>query len=294
MTAAIYLPLLLGPALALIARRTAGRGAPGPTAHGLTVAAVLAAASSTWSLLLLALTLLDDLPPLAARDGPGLNLPEPVPGPVALLAAMLLAAAAVRLARDAHRRYDTHRELRAAGSPSDGLVVADLPAPMAVAVPGRPGHMLITTGLLRELDAGERRVVFAHERAHLAHRHHRLVALAAGAAAVNPLLIRVRDAVGYLVERWADEDAALAVGDRDLAARAVARAALATVRQGPGPAAALGMNGSAAVLRVRALGEPSPVPRRRQLIGPVMLGAGSVAAAAVATAQFVAIARVWL
>jgi Zn-dependent protease with chaperone function len=292
-TVAVYLPLLLALPLTLIAGRLAARGTPGPIARGLAGSALVAAVSSTWSLVLLALTLFDDLPPLAALDDrPALELPEPVPGPVALPAAALLAWGAVRLVRDIHLRVSTHRRLRAAGSPQDGLVVADWSAPLAVAVPGRPGHLLVTSGILRLLDADERRVLFAHEHAHLAHRHHRLVALTAAAAALNPLLIGVRTTVSYLVERWADEDAAAAVGDRGLTAKAVARAALATVD--PGPEAALGMHGGTVVNRVRALIAPSPTPRRARLLGPSLLAAGCVAATAVATVQFVALARAWL
>jgi Zn-dependent protease with chaperone function len=231
---AIYLPLLLAIPLMLTARRIAARGAPEVAARGLAAVAVVAAASYTWSLLLLSLTLLDDVPPLAALDeSPAVELPEPVPGVVALAAALLLAAGGVRLIVDLYRRLDTPRRLRSAGTPQDGLVIVDWDAPMAVAVPGRPGHLLITTGILRLLDTGERAVLFAHERSHLRHRHHRLVTAAAVAAALNPLLIPAREAVAYLVERWADEDAAAAVGDRHLTAQAVARAALATVRPGP-------------------------------------------------------------
>ena len=293
MTFAISLSLLLALPLAVAARWIAARDAPGPSARGLTAAAITAAVASTWSLTLVALTLLDDVPPLAARDAVAApERPEPVPGPVALVAAALLGLGVARLAADLHRRHDTHRRLRAAGSPHGDLVVADWAAPLAVAVPGRPGHLLVTSGMLRLLDADERRVVFTHERSHLAHRHHRLVGASAAAAAVNPLLIPVRDAVAYLVERWADEDAAATVGDRNLTARAVARAALATVELRP--AAALGMNSAAAVLRVRALAGPAPAPRRRRLLGSVLPAAGCLAATAVATADFLALARAWL
>jgi Zn-dependent protease with chaperone function len=292
-TFAIYLPLLLALPLTLGAGRLAARGAPRAIARGLTGSAVVAAVSSTWSLVLLALTLFDDLPPLAALDDdPALALPEPVPGPVALLAAVLLAWGGVRLVRDIHLRASTHRRLRAAGAPRDGLVVADWSAPLAVAVPGRPGHLLVTSGILRLLDTDERRVLFAHERSHLAGRHHRLVALAGAAAAVNPLLVGVRAAVAYLVERWADEDAAGVVGDRELTARAVARAALASATGGP--KAALGMHGGTVVDRVRALTAPCPAPRRGRLLGPLLLVAGSLGATAVATIEFVALARAWL
>lgn len=293
MTIAVYLPLLLAVPLTLAARRISSYGAPAPAARGLAVAASIAALSSTWALMLLALTLFDDIPPLAALDNhPTLELPEPVPGPVALLAALVLTAGLIRLAMDLRHRTQTHRRLRAIGPPNAGLVVADWDAPLAAAVPGRPGHLLITTGMLRLLDNDERRVVFAHERAHLTHRHHRLVAAAAAAAALNPLLTGVRNAVSFLVERWADEDAATVVDDRDLVAQAVARAALAAT--GSGPAAVLGMHGGVAVHRVRALARPAPEPRRGRLVGLVVLSAALVGATTAATAEFVMLARLWL
>lgn len=296
MTVSIYLPLLLGLPLALIAPRVAARGAPGPAAWTLTVTAVLAALGSTWSLTLLALTMLDDVPPLAALDDhPGLNLPEPVPGPIALLAGLLLAAGMMRMTIDVRRRSAVNRRLRAIGAPGEELVVADWSAPMAVAVPGtarRPGHLLVTSGILRLLNAGEREVVLAHERAHLTHHHHRLTAAAAAAAAVNPLLIPVRRAVEFLVERWADEDAAADVGSRDLTARTVARAALATHPAGPAPA--LGIDGSATVQRVLALTRPAPARLLRRLVGPIVVGAVTLVVAAVATNAFVHLARAWL
>ncbi|GIF04833.1 M48 family metalloprotease [Actinoplanes siamensis] len=296
MTVAIYLPLLLALPLALLAPRIAARGAPGPAARTLTLTAVVAAVSSTWSLTMLALTMLDDVPPLSTLDdSPTLELPEPVPGPVALLAGIILAWGAVRLLADVRRRLVTNRRLRAVGEAHDGMVVADWAKPLAVAVPGaagRPGHLLITTGILRLLDADERRVLFAHEQAHLDYRHHRLVALAAAAAALDPLLIPVRNAVAYLVERWADEEAATEVGDRRLTAKAVARAALAG--SGPEPAGALGIDGGAVVRRVRALGQATPARLRRRLIVPALLVAGFVAVAAVATEAFVDLAQAWL
>jgi hypothetical protein len=241
---------------------------------------------------LLALTLFDDVPPLSALDDhPTLELPEPVPGPVALVAAMLLLWGLWRLLVDLKRRHGTLRRLRVAGRPHSGFVVADWADPVAVAVPGRPGHVLVTTGILKLLDSAERRVLFAHERAHLSHHHHRLVAATAAAAALNPLLAPARDAVAYLVERWADEEAAGEVGDRMLTARAVARAALGTGGTG---SAALALHGGPVVQRVRALGEPAPTCRRRGLLPAVLLGAGCLWTTAAATAEFIALARAWL
>ena len=291
MTIAVYLPLVLGLPLWWLAPRLARRGSPALAARALAGTALVAALCTTWSLGLLALTLFDDLPPLRTLDNhPTLELPEPVPGPIALVAALLLIGAAIRLVADLHRRLGTVRQLRAVGTAHAGVVIADLDAPMAVAIPGRPGHLLITTAILRLLDPDEQRVMFAHERAHLRHRHHALVVAAAAAAAVNPLLIPCRDAVNYLVERWADEEAAAQVGDRDLTARAVARAALATVRPEP----LLGIDGGVAVRRVRALADPAPEPRRRRLLGILILITAFAATAASATVEFVNLARAWL
>jgi Zn-dependent protease with chaperone function len=293
MTVWVYLPLVLAGLLTLVARRIVLRGAPGPAAGGLAVVALLAAVGSTWSLGLLTLTLLDDLPPLSGlADDQALHLPEPVPDLVGLAAAVLLVVAATRLVTDRRRRAATGRRLLAAGSPQDGLVVADWAEPMAVAVPGRPGHLLITAGMLRLLDADERRVLFAHEWSHLHRRHSRMMAAAGAAAALNPLLAPVRDAVGFLVERVADEDAAAAVGDRELTARTVARAALATLK--PAPAPVLGMHSGTTVDRVRALTEPEPPARRRRLLGLGLIGAASLSAIVAATAEFVTLARAWL
>jgi Peptidase family M48 len=293
MTVAVYLPMVLAVALAASARWFGTRGTPGPVARALTAASALAGLASTWSLTLLALTMFDDVPPLSALDNhPTRELPEPVPGPMALVAALLLVWGLWRLLADFTRRHATLRRLRRAGRPHSGLVIADWADPLAIAVPGRPGHVLITTGILKVLHAAERRVMFAHERAHLAHHHHRLVAVTAAAAAVNPLLVPARDAVAYLVERWADEDAAGEVGDRMLTAQAVARAALATVEAGS--AAALALHGGPVVQRVRALGEPAPTIRRRRLLPAVLLAAGCVMTTAAATAEFIALARAWL
>ncbi|GIE98464.1 M56 family metallopeptidase [Paractinoplanes rishiriensis] len=295
MTFFVYLPLLLPVLVALAARPLAERARPRPAVLGLVTAAVLTAAGTVWSLLLLILTLFDDLPAMiAANARHGMRLPEPVPDQIALAAAALLTWALIRLARDLHRRHDTVRRLRNAGPGTDGVVIADWSEPLAVAVPGRPGDVLLTTGMLRLLTPAERRAVIAHERAHLAHRHHTAVLLAGAAAAVNPLLRPVRETVTYLVERWADEDAARTVGDRTLVARAVARAALATAH--PTPTASLGMHGGVIVRRVRALQGPEPATTRRlhaTLAGATVVVAGCALAIAVATADFLSVLSTW-
>jgi len=106
------------------------------------------------------------------------------------------------------------------------LVVMPDPDVDAYALPGWPSRIVVTTGLLEALSPGGRRAVLAHEHAHLARRHHWFVTIAHLAAAANPLLRPLARAVDYTVERWADEQAAVVVGDRRVVATAIAQTAL--------------------------------------------------------------------
>jgi hypothetical protein len=129
---------------------------------------------------------------------------------------------------------------------------------------------VITSGMLRALSGQERTVLLAHERAHASGSHYLFTSVARLAAAANPLLRPVAAQVCYTVERWADERAAAESGDRPLAARAVARAALAASAAPPDradPLLALGMVPGQAGLRRASLRRASlrragPVPRR--------------------------------
>jgi hypothetical protein len=85
----------------------------------------------------------------------------------------------------------------------------------------------VTAGMREALDHAGRAALLAPERAHLAGFHHLYTSAARLAAAANPLLRPAARAVEYTVERWADEEAAAAVGDRRLVAHAIGRAALA-------------------------------------------------------------------
>ncbi|GHJ43847.1 hypothetical protein Cs7R123_11890 [Catellatospora sp. TT07R-123] len=288
----MYLPLLLSAAVPWLASWAGARVSPAAAVRTAATAAAVATAAWVCCLSLLALTLFDDLPPLSAFDDRGLGLPEPVPGLVALAAAAVLAAGAVRLAREVARRRRVLRELRAVGCPHDGLLVADWAEPFAVAVPGRPGHLLVTSGMLRLLDGRERRVLFAHERSHLNRCHHRWVAVAAWSAALNPLLAPLAVQVAHAVERWADEDAAAEVGNRELVARTVAKAALAGDAKRLEPAMAL--HGSGVVARVRALQAPCPAGDRRVLAGLAACCTLLLAATVIAAGDFVSVAQAWL
>ncbi|NUR85131.1 MAG: M56 family metallopeptidase, partial [Nonomuraea sp.] len=146
----------------------------------------------------------------------------------------------------------------------DGLVVVDDPAPEAFALPGLPGRVVVSTGMLHALDDGEHGILLAHERAHLAGHHYAFVAFAQFGAAANPLLRPLAAAVSYTIERWADECAATVAGDRRSVARTVGKAALAA-HHAPGgrsgiPGAAMGVLGKLG--RRGPLASAGPVPRR--------------------------------
>ena len=145
--------------------------------------------------------------------------------------------------------------------------------PVALAVPGRRGGVLVSRGLMAALDPAELGVVFQHEGSHLRHNHHRYLAAGALAAEMLPPLRRLNERMRFALERWADEDAAEAVGDRELVARTIARVALLQPRPGSGPLGAFADSG--VVRRVEAL--MATAPGRNPIVGPMsLLGTGLV------------------
>ncbi|MBX6766086.1 MAG: M48 family metalloprotease [Actinomadura rubrobrunea] len=200
---------------------------------------------------------------------------RPVPAWAGIPAIVLSAAGLLVAARLAVRWVIDLRAAQAdAGRPLDTEV------PIAVAVPGRRGGVLLSRGLLTRLTARELQVVFEHERSHLRHRHHRYLAAGALAAALLPPLRALNDRLRLSVERWADEDAAEAVGDRRLVARTIAKVALAQCPDGRhGPAIAFAWCG--VVERVEAL--LATPPDKNTVSGPLLfvghgLVTGSLAA----------------
>lgn len=233
MNVAVWLPLLLPLVAAPAARRLADALPPRAAAWLLAGSAVVLAGCSTAALALLAGAGALQLPPVAALGH--LRLPvvgDEVTVPAACAATALLALVAVAVVRTARRHtVITARARRTAtrdGSAAGDLTVLQDPDPDAYALPGRPGRIVVTTGMLRALDADEREALLAHERAHLAGRHHLFLAAVALSAACHPALRVLGAPLSYALERWADESAAHAVGDRRLAARAIGRAALAS------------------------------------------------------------------
>lgn len=155
-----------------------------------------------------------------------------------------------------------------------GMRVVNSDSPIAYSVAGRAGQIVVSRGLLVRLTPDERRVVFAHEAAHLRLRHHRLLWLA-DVAALNPLLRPTRTRLRFALERWADEDTVDVVGDRHLVARAITSAALVSADESP--RAALGIEGSGVIERVEALLNPASVtpPLAAGIAGIAVMAVGA-------------------
>lgn len=247
------------------------RLAPAMAARALVPASVGVAVATGSVLAVGAFTLLGQLPAIAEAgrwSASVVRAADPVPPVVALVSGLLVAFAATRAVVVFVRRVTAfiavQRLCRDHGG-SNALIVLDSARPDAFATPGRRGRVVVTTGLLRQLSGAERRAVLAHERSHVAHRHAWWVLAAELAAAANPLLTSIARAVAQAVERWADEDAAVEVGDRLLVARAVGRAAMlgrpATARRSPVCSAV----GGDVPGRLRALLEPEPGRNLRHL-----------------------------
>jgi Zn-dependent protease with chaperone function len=284
----VYLPLLFSAVFGFAAPVLARRLPPAAGTWLLSVGGLLAAAGSAASLALLGFTLVGQVPLLAARghwSDTTLRHADPVAVPIAATATAVLLLLALRFVAAGHRRLTALRDAYrlAAALPASGgeLAVIDHPGQQAYAVPGRPGRIVVSTGLLRGLNAGERRAVLAHERAHLAHRHHLHHTVAHLAAAANPLLRRLPDAVALSTERWADEDAA-ATCRRDTVADALSHAA-----RGGGilsaPAVVLAAAATGVAARITALQAPPPrltAWRVALLVGLLVATAAAVVEAA--------------
>jgi hypothetical protein len=148
--------------------------------------------------------------------------PVAVPAPTALNVAGGTLVACWRYGRSLRRasvRTRAHAEAAritgqriGAGNPA---FVLDATQPAVYCVPGRPATIVLTTGALAVLGPDQLTAVLAHERAHLAGRHHLLLAVTRSLAAVAPavpLFARGTSAVARLAEMRADDVAARRAG----------------------------------------------------------------------------------
>lgn len=209
---------------------------PRPTAPALACAALVTAAGWAGSLALLAFSRGAQIPQVAGEGRwsvSALRSQDPV-------CVISLGVAAVR---QGHHLLRARRECAEPPGHTE-LAVLDHDVPVAFALPGAPGRIVVSRGMLRCLGDREREALLAHERAHLRGCHHVFQSVWRLTSALNPLLRPMAVAGDFVLERWADVQAAERVGDRTVVARAVGRAAPASasfsppLSQGPGPVGA--------------------------------------------------------
>ena len=157
---------------------------------------------------------------------------SPVPPAAGIVSVALLLSAAASLGAASLRLVRGVREIRQlrASMSSDrcgDLTIVHALEPEAVAVPGWRGSIVVTSGMLQALEPAERAVLLAHERSHLSSAHWAFRLATRFGTALLPTARPTVAGCDRAVERWADEAAAAEVGDRQLVARSVAKAALA-------------------------------------------------------------------
>ncbi|MFF8485493.1 M56 family metallopeptidase [Streptomyces antibioticus] len=288
----VFLPLVLPLTAWPVARLAEQRLHPRTATRLLTGVAAVMAVCSTVCLGLLMVVGTAQLPgnPLPdAWSDPEVRAAVPHDEIAGRAAVPTLCVVAVVCARTLwrHHRVRRHAHRALAGLPTTQVaVLRDATVAYAYALPGGRygldgqrgsgpgrayGRIVVTSALLDCLEPAERRALFAHERAHLAARHHRHLLAVRLAAQANPFLRPLRTAVAYTAERWADEEAARAVGSRRTVARAIGKAALVSHGAAPPPGlAALVPPGVAAPPGLAALVPPvaAPPPGLAALVPP--------------------------
>jgi hypothetical protein len=216
----------------------------------------------------------DNLTPLAShcRSPAEHGSPPKIEALGGLLGGLLLAVVAARatvvVAQARRRRATTRREhltvLKLAARVESGSPTTlwlDHDPPLAFSLGGRPGTVVATEGLVRHLDPDTVAAVLAHERAHVAGRHHLLIAIADSMRAALPFLLlfrRAPHALRHLVEIAADLSAVHTCG-------AVAvQAALERVTGHKAPGMALPLGENHEELRLARLRRAAPLPTRRR------------------------------
>ncbi|MEU1375504.1 M56 family metallopeptidase [Streptomyces triculaminicus] len=261
----VFLPLVLPFTAWPIARLAEQQLHPRSATRLLTTVSVVLAVCSTLCLALLMVVGTAQLPGNPLPDGwsdPEVRAAVPfdeIAGKASIVALIAVAAACTATGL---RHWRVRRQARQAlaGLPARQVAVLPDDMPYAHAVPGKTGRIVVSTAMLAGLNSRERRALFAHERVHLTARHHRHLLAVQLAARANPFLRPLSTAVSYTTERWADEEAAHAIGDRRLMARAVGKAALISPAVPSLPFAAFATPGPVP-RRVAALLGPAPCPR---------------------------------
>ncbi len=261
MLPSLILPLLVALSLAVMVTTIHRRLPPVLAARAVAVTVVVVAGAAVPTLWIVGLGYFTHAPFLGSglrwcidvfgahdRISPWIGLPS-------LLLAAIGTLRAARVVR-AHRRLRHDHQ---------GFVeIACHEQPFAFTLPGRGGHVVLSSGLVELLDDDERNVVLAHELAHATHRHDRYLLVAQLAVATIPMLRPLTSRLQFSLERWADEAAVEECGDRQFVARTLGKVALRSVT----PVGAMSFAGLGVPARVSALlSAPAPTPRAPLLIG---------------------------
>ncbi|RBY97898.1 M56 family peptidase [Blastococcus sp. TF02-8] len=194
---------------------------------------------------------------------------------VELVGVLLLSWVRVGRTRRRHREL---LELVVEPGPHADARLLDHPAPVAFCIPGARPLLVLSSGMVAELDEEQLAAVVAHERAHLAEHHHLLLlpfVAWKSALPVLPAAERAHCSVRELVEMRAD-DVALGSLPGATPRRTLAEAIVAAAGGSGGvPSGALAVSGAGVRARVVRLLEPAdplpPAARWSALVAAVLL-----------------------
>ena len=259
MVGSLVFPLLVTLGVAALVTSAHRRLPPRLATRFVTIALVLVAVAALPTALVVAVAFLAHAPVVGVGFqwcAQALGLHSSIPAWIGFPVLGLLAAGVVRTIRLVRQ----HSALRF--DEAHPIQITHSHKPYAVTLPGRAGQIVISTAMVELLDDDERRIVVAHEEAHARYRHDRYLLTAELAAAVLPPLRALARRVNYSIERWADEAAAAACGDRQLVAVTLGKVALQTH-----PPTVAGFAGLGVAARMGALlAPPIPDPHRSQLL----------------------------
>lgn len=207
----------------------------------------------------------------ASRGAEGIELLVPIGLTMLWPASWFVAVAAS--ARRRRRRHAQLLELAARPVPEWDVMVLDHDTPAAYCLPGRPPCVVVTSAAVRSLTDAQLRAVLAHERAHLAGRHH-LVSAAyeafARAFRVLPLARAARERAAECLEMLCDDHALRSASARTLAE------AMCEVAAGGAPRSTFAAGRTAVLIRLGRLLQPSAPLSRAARSAILLLGVGTV------------------
>ncbi|MEV0779617.1 M56 family metallopeptidase [Streptomyces sp. NPDC050428] len=191
--------------------------------------------------------------------------------PTAQLAAFAHHALRARAARSRHRAI-----LDKVGRPSAslGATVLDHMTPTAYCLPGHRSRIVVSSGAVDLLTETEIAAVVAHERVHIAGRHHLLLAAARAFAVVFrgvPLARHLGQQIPLLLEMAADDGALRRHPHRTLVTAMFEMASAGAVAKGAVPKGALSAGGRTVPIRLRRI--LAPARRTRPAFRAVVAGA---------------------